>query len=189
MIDPAVTDFTLAAEKSLNTGFSGATRLSADGRFFFVRGTDTQSDATRVTGKLAIVNVADDSFTVVDLPDFSPRSLAFTADGRKLYIASGASGNTDQKASQKSNVVSVFDTTALPALPLVKAIIVGATTAGRSIGILEHDGEATHVFATNRADATVSVIDAQTDTEIDKVQVGGAPTGLLVFPMGGELAH
>ncbi|MDC4228318.1 MAG: hypothetical protein MPW17_22625 (plasmid) [Candidatus Manganitrophus sp.] len=189
VINPSVTDFSLAIEATLDTGFSGATRLSADGRFFFVRGTDTQSDATRVTGKLAIVNVADNSFTVVDLPDFSPSSLAFTADGRKLYIASGASGNTDQKASQKSNVVSVFDTTALPVLPLLKEITVGATTAGRSIGILEHDGEATHVFATNRADGTVSVIDAQTDAEIDKIQVGGTPTSLFVFPMEGALAH
>ncbi|WDT77942.1 MAG: hypothetical protein MPW16_21345 (plasmid) [Candidatus Manganitrophus sp.] len=73
--------------------------------------------------------------------------------------------------------------------PLLKEITVGATTAGRSIGILEHDGEATHVFATNRADGTVSVIDAQTDAEIDKIQVGGTPTSLFVFPMEGALAH
>ncbi|MBI3805418.1 MAG: YncE family protein [Nitrospirae bacterium] len=185
VIDPA----TLAIEATVNIGPASATHITPDARFIVVRGTDTQSDPARITGNLAVINVADNSVTITNLPDVSPGDLAFTSDGAKLYVASAASGNTAQKASQKSNVVQVFDTTALPTLTLIKEIGIGSTTAGRVIGLQEHDGTAEHLFATNRTDGTVSVIDAKTDTAINTVQVGGTPTSLLVFSMEGDLSH
>ena len=185
MINPA----TLAIETSLNVGFAGAGYVTPDGKFVFVRGTDTQSDLTRVTGKLTVINVADNIFTTNDLPDTHIGDLAFTSDGKKLYIPSAATGNAAQKASQRSNVVLVFDVSALPALPPPTEITVGATAAGRTIGLHEHDGKAEHLFATNRLDGTVSVIDVETDSVVDTLQVGGTPTSLLVFAMEGDLSH
>lgn len=184
----------LAIEATVDIGFAGATHITPDGRFVIVRGVDRTSDPTRVTGKITIFDATDPSnnFTTINLPDVNPGALAFTSIGtmKKMYVASAATGNDDQRASQKSNVVQVFDITALPADPtLIKEIGVGSTTGGRSIGIHEHDKEAENVFVTNRADGTVSVIDAQNDTAIDTLQVGGTPTSLLVFSMEGDLSH
>lgn len=180
---------TLAIEATLDIGFAGATHITPDGDFILVRGVDTQSDPAHVVGKLTIINVADHSVTPVDFQDFHIGAIQFTSDGTKVYIASAATGNTAQRANQKSNVVRAFDTTALPTLTQTKEISVGSTTGGRSIGLFEHDGEADHLFVTNRADGTVSVIDAATDTTIDTVQVGGTPTSLLVFSLEGDLSH
>ncbi|TAK02477.1 MAG: hypothetical protein EPO39_13355, partial [Candidatus Manganitrophaceae bacterium] len=185
VIDPT----SLAVEATLDIGFAAATYITPDGRFIFVRGTDTQSDPDHVIGKLTVIDVSNNSAATTDLTDFHPGDLAFTSDGTKLYVASAATGNSAQKANQKSNVVRAFDLTALPVLTQTKEISVGSTTAGRVIGLSEHDGVAEHLFATNRADGTVSVIDAKSDTAIDTIQVGGTPTSLLVFSMEGDLSH
>ena len=179
----------LAIETTLDIGFAGATDITPDGRFIVVRETDTQIDPDRVIGKLTVINGSDNSFTQTDLTDFHPGDLVFTADGTKLYVASAVTGNATQKTNQKSNVVRVFDTTALPALTQTKEISVGSTTGGRVIGLHEHNGVAAHLFVTNRADGTVSVIDAKTDAAVDTVQVGGTPTSLLVFSIEGDLTH
>lgn len=184
VIDPA----TLAVEATLPIGFAGAGYLTSDGRFVFVRGTDT-ADPNHVVGKLTVINVADNSFTTTDLPDIHLGDLAFTSDGTKLYIPSAATGSATQKTNEKSNLVVVFDVSALPALTKTKEITVGATAAGRTIGLHETNGKAEHLFATNRADGTVSVIDAETESVVDTLQVGGTPTSLLVFSMEGDLSH
>lgn len=174
---------TLAIEQTLNIGFAGATHVTPDGRFVIVRGFDVPS----VTGKLTVIDVANPAgFVTHDLININPGAVEFTSNGAKMYVAGSGSA---ARPTQKGNVVLVYDVSALPTLPAPAEITVGSTTAGRSIGILEVGGTATHVFATNRADGTVSVIDAATDTEIDKVQVGGTPTSLLVFPMEGDLSH
>jgi YVTN family beta-propeller protein len=141
---------------------------------------------------LTIIDTADTTFTQftqMDLQDVNIGDMKFTPDGNKLYVAVAFTGSTVQKASQKDNVVLVYDASALPALTLIKEITVGKTAGGRALAIHEHDGEAEHIFVTNRADGTVSVVDAKDDEEMDKVQVGGEPTSILVFPLGGALSH
>jgi YVTN family beta-propeller protein len=178
----AAADPVSAIEATLDIQFADSVYLTPDGRFVIVRGLDT----TAVTGKLTVIDVSNNNPTTVDLPLINAGALAFTSDGKKLYV--GSSGST-QRPTQRGNVVLVYDTSALPALPTPKEITVGSTAAGRSIGLLEHDGEAEFLYVTNRADGTVSVIDAKTDTAIDTLQVGGTPTSLLVFPMEGDLSH
>lgn len=178
VIDPT----TLAVEPPLNIPFAGSPHITPDGRFVFIRG----FDAATVTGKLTVIDVSNNNLTTIDLPNINAGALGFTSDGRKMYLA--GSGST-ARPTQRRDVVLVYDISALPALTQTKEITVGTTTAGRSIGILEHDGAATRVFATNRADGTVSVIDAATDTVADTLQVGGTPTSLFVFPMEGGLSH
>ncbi len=185
VIDP-VTNTIVAI---LDIGFAGATHISPDGEFILVRGTDRNSDPDHVVGKLTIINAADNTFTQMDLQDVNIGDMKFTPDGNKLYVAVALTGTAAQKTNQKDNVVLVYDTSALPALTLIKEITVGKTAAGRSLGIHEHDGEAEHIFVTNRADGTVSVVDAKDDEEMDKVQVGGEPTSILVFSLEGDLSH
>ena len=183
--DPAAPSSAIEQTFDLGAGLAGATYLSPDGRFIIVRG--AQSNASGVTGKLTVIDVTNNSRTTVDLPNVNPADLVFTSDGKTLYIPSA--GSATPAAGQKSNVVLVFDSTALPALTPTAEIAVGATAAGRALGILEHGGAATEVFVTNRADGTVSVIDAGTNAVVDTLQIGGTPTSLLVFPMEENLAH
>lgn len=181
VIGPRIPD--PAISTTLDVGFAGATHITPDGRFVIVRGFDSSS----VTGKLTVIDVANPTgFTTHDLTNINPGTLAFTSDGAKMYVAGSGSA---QRPTQRGNVVLAYDISALPILPAPTEITVGSTTAGRSIGILEEGGEATHLFATNRTDGTVSVIDTSTDTVVDTVQVDGTPTSLLVFSMEGDLSH
>ncbi|WDT73502.1 MAG: hypothetical protein MPW17_23060 (plasmid) [Candidatus Manganitrophus sp.] len=174
---------TFAVGPALNIPFAGAPHITPDGRFVFIRGFDTAT----VTGKLTVIDTANnDSITTHDLVNINAGALEFTSDGTRMYIGSAGSA---ARPTQRGNVVLAYDLSTLPALPSPTEILVGSTTAGRSIDILEHDGQVSHVFATNRADGTVSVIDTTTQTVIDTLQVGGTPTNLLIFPMGGDLSH
>ncbi len=191
VIDPV----TYAIEATLDLqGFTGATHVSPDGEFIVVRGVDRSSDPNHVIGKLTVIDVADNSFVQTDLNDVNIGGLVFSSDGTKIYIPSASTGSAAQKVNLKTNVVLVIDAAALSsAVPIpdasIQEITVGATAAGRSIGLHEHDGKVEHIFVTNRADSTVSVIDAETNTVVDTVTVGGTPTSLLVFSMEGELSH
>jgi YVTN family beta-propeller protein len=203
IIDPVTntivdTDPTDGDIDSLEIGFAGATHISPDGEFILVRGTD-RSNPDHVVGKLSIIDTADNSVTPMDLQDINIGDMKFTPDGHKLYVAVALTGSTAQKAKQKDNVVVVYDASALPDLPLIKEITVGKTAAGRSLSIHEHDGEAEHIFVTNRADGTVSVVDAEMDEVMDTVclgemvngvcEEGGEPTSILAFSLEGELSH
>lgn len=184
IVNPGVSP-AAAIEQTLEIEFAGPIHITPDGRFIFVLGTD-DSDADRVVGKLTIITVADNSITQIDLPNLGLAAIECTADGSKMYIASSANGQT-------SNIVQVFDTLSLPTLTLIKEIAVGSTSEGRSIGLFEHSEEISHLFVTNQADGTVSVIDVKTDTVIDTIHVGESPTSLLIFPIGehqqGGVAH
>lgn len=178
VINPG-SEVAVSVEKTLDVGFAGSMRMTPDGRFIFVWGTD-DSNPEQMIGKLTVINVADDSLWPVDLPGLSPSTFEFTSDGTKVYVASSVGG-------VKRNVIQVFDTIGLPALTAIKEITVGSTAGGRSIGLFEHGGAASHLFVTNSSDGTVSVIDAKTDTLIDTIDIGGTPTGLLVFPIRAEV--
>lgn len=179
IINPA----TLAIETTLDIGFAGATHVTPDGRFVIVRGFDSST----VTGKLTVIDVTNpNGVTTHDLVNINPGAIEFTSDGTKMYVAGSGSAT---RPAQRRDVVLAYDFSGLPTLPAPVEITVGSTTAGRSIGILEQGGQATHVFATNRTEGTVSVIDATSNAVVDTVQVGGTPTSLLVFSLEGDLSH
>jgi YVTN family beta-propeller protein len=191
VIDPV----TLAVEDTLDLlGFTGATHVSPDGRFVVVRGADRSSDPDHVIGKLTVIDTDDNSFVQTDLPDINPGGLLFAPDGTKIYIPSASTGSAAQKLNLKTDVILSIDGSALsgttPIPPgSMNEITVGETTGGRSIGLHEHDGEAEHLFVTNRTGGTVSIVDAETETVVDTVTVGGVPTSLLVFSLEGDISH
>jgi len=75
------------------------------------------------------------------------------------------------KKNAKTDIIQVYDTSALPNMPLLTEIKVGQAQCGsRSADILmQQDGRAPYVFVTNPTDGSVSVIDATSNTVIETV--------------------
>jgi YVTN family beta-propeller protein len=171
---------------AIDIGFVGKAHVSPNGHFLVVVGVDTTSNAAHVTGKLSVVNVADHTFQTADLPDITPDSFEFTPDGDKLYVGTAMSfDNATQAGHLKNDVLLSFNTSALPApLPPWIEIRVGISSEEhRSLAIQEHDGEASHVWVANPDDGTVSVVDVESDTVVDTLEVGGEPTSIAVLVM------
>jgi len=168
---------------AIDIGFSGKGHVSPDGKFLLVQGIDTTSDAAHVIGKLTVVDVSDHSFQTVDLLDISPDSFEFTPDGAKLYVATATSfDNATQAGNIKNDVLLSFDTSVLPSLGAPIEIPVGTSShEHRSLAIQEHDGVAAHAWVPNPDDGTVSVVDVETDTVVDTLDVGGEPSSIAVL--------
>ncbi|HET8760488.1 MAG TPA: hypothetical protein VFN94_05445 [Nitrospiria bacterium] len=186
-ITPALVDVNPATPEvdPINVGYANKSHVSPDGRFLVVKGTDTASNADHVIGKLSVVDVSDHSVHQIDLMDIHPDSFEFSPDGTKLYVTTAtsvASGNTVQPTTIKNNVLLSFNASALPQLPSPIEIPVGvAGHDHRSLAIHEHNGAAEHVWVPNPDDGTVSVVDAESDTVVDTVTVGGEPSSIAVF--------
>ncbi len=201
--DPGATAGNAAAiVATIDIGFSNKLHASPDGRFVVVKGTDKQSDPDHVHGKLAVIDVADNSFIQTNLPDRHPDNFEFTPDGKKLYVATATSGSGNQLTNLKNDVLLAFDASALPNLTLLKEIKVGVGTGGhRSLAMQEHDGKAERLFipgvCTEAVDQNgcklgegiVSVVDAQDDRVEDTVVLGGELSAILVFPLAGDHPH
>jgi YVTN family beta-propeller protein len=168
---------------TLDIGFSGKAHVSPDGNFLAVAGADTASDPDHVIGKLSIVAVDDHTFQTHDLEDISPDDFEFTPDGAKLYVATAtAFANAIQEARIENAVLLSFDTTALPTLGTPVEIPVGVSSEEhRALAIQEHDGVASHVWVPNPDEGTVTVVDAETDTVVETIEVGGEPTSIAVL--------
>ncbi|MCI0530124.1 MAG: hypothetical protein L0Y56_21995, partial [Nitrospira sp.] len=181
VIDP----ITNTIETNIDIGFSGKAHIRPDGEFLIVAGADAEGDLDHVHGKITVINVADNTFNQLDLPDIFPDSFEFAPDGSKLYVATATEGNDTQRDHIKNDLVLSFDTTNLPNLPQPIEIPVGvADGEHRQITIHEHDGEAEHVIVPNPADGTLSIIDSHSDIVVDTVEVGSHPGSVLVFTPG-----
>ncbi len=175
-------------DTTIDLGFVNKAHVNPDGRFLVVKGTDKASDTDHVHGKLSVVDLEDNSVHPIDLLDIHPDSFEFSPDGSKLYVTTAtsvATGNTTQLANLKNNVLLSFDASGLPQLPAPVEIPVGvAGHDHRSLAIHEHNGVAEHVWVPNPDDGTVSVVDAESDTVVDTVTVGGEPSSIAVLAIG-----
>jgi DNA-binding beta-propeller fold protein YncE len=216
--DPGSTAGNAAAiVATIGVGFSNKIHASPDGRFVVVKGTDTKSDPDHVHGKIAVINVADNSFTQTSLPDLHPDNFEFTPNGKKLYVATATSlgkvtdpndatkqiENPQHKANLKNDSLLVFDSSALPSLNLVKEIKVGEAHGGhRSLALQEHDGKAERLFVPGgcteemeqkgrckHEEGIVSVVDVHENRVEDTVVVGGELSSIFVFPLEGDSSH
>ena len=188
---------TAAIDTPVEVGFVNKTHVSPDGRFVVVKGTDTASDPLHVIGRLSVIDVTNNAVTTINLPDLHPDSFEFAPDGNKLYVATATSvgkvddpanptgpkiDNATQKTNLKNNVLLAFDASGLPALSSPIEIPVGkAGHDHRSLAIQEKGGTAAHIWVPNPDDGTVSVVDADSDTVVDTIDVGGEPSSIAVL--------
>ncbi|NJN70267.1 MAG: YncE family protein [Nitrospira sp.] len=170
--------------------------ISPDGKFLFLRATDTATDPDHVLGKLGVIDLTADPLAVTvfpDLQDLAPGSFKFSPDSTKLYLTQSNS-NTGLTAAQVTNLkrdkLVVLDTAALPAAPTVTAEIgLLASPAGHNLDLHVHDGNLKHLWVTNRDDNSVSVINAASNQLVQRVAVGSAPGALLVYESSALAGH
>ena len=189
-IDPT----TLAITKTFDltgTPYTGY-GISADGRFLLLRG-----DTTPPTGtKLGVIDLGTAAtprtdFTIPELAGTSTGSFKFSPDGKRFYILAG-----NAAASTKKDRLFAFDaltlTATTPALTLIKEIqlIPGGDSAGfsaaHSLDVLAQGaGEAKYIVVSNKADNSLSIINA-TDNLIKQTvtNVGPLPGGVIVYAPG-----
>ncbi len=189
-IDPT----TLAITKTFDltgTSYTGY-GISADGRFLLLRGNTTPPTGT----KLGVVDLSTAAtprtdFTIPELDGTSTGSFKFSPDGKRFYILAG-----NAAASTKKDRLFAFDASTLtatpPALALIKEIqlIAGGDSAGfsaaHSLDVLAQGaGEAKYIVVSNKADNSLSIINA-TDNLIKQTvtNVGPLPGGVIIYAPG-----
>jgi len=189
-IDPTTLAITKTFDLTgtLYTGYG----ISADGRFLLLRG-----DTTPPTGtKLGVIDLGTAAtprtdFTIPELDGTSTGSFKFSPDGKRFYILAG-----NAAASTKKDRLFAFDASTLtattPALTLIKEIqlIPGGDSAGfsaaHSLDVLAQGaGEAKYIVVSNKADNSLSIINA-TDSLIKQTvtNVGPLPGGVIVYAPG-----
>ncbi len=148
--------------------------LSPNGRFIIGKGADRKTDPNHVRGRLSVVALASNEVaTTLDLEDFYPSTYRFSAGGNKLYVTSAATGKGQQRENLKTRSVLVYDTSALPALSLIKEIEVGAANCSRRpIALTVQSAGAGFVFIPNPSDGTLSILDSASDEVLDTVVIG-----------------
>lgn len=162
--------------------------ISPDGKFLFLRATDKTTNPDHVLGKLGVIDLTANPLAVTPLPDLqdiAPGSFKFSPDGTKLYLTQ-SNDNTGLTAAQQANLkrdkLVVLNTAALPAAPTVTAEIgLLPSPAGHSLDLHVHDGNLKHLWVTNKDDNSVSVINAASNQLVQRVAVGSAPGGLMVY--------
>lgn len=170
--------------------------ISPDGKFLFLRATDKATDPDHVLGKLGVIDLTANPLAVTtfpDLRDLAPGSFKFSPDGTKLYLTQ-SNDNTGLTAAQQTNLkrdkLAVLNTAALPAAPTVTAEIdLLPSPGGHSLDLHVHDGNLKHIWVTNRDDNSVSVINAASNQLVQRVAVGSAPGGLMVYESSALAGH
>jgi DNA-binding beta-propeller fold protein YncE len=169
--------------------------ISPDGRFLLLRG-----DTTPPTGtKLGVIDLGTagtprTDFTIPQLDGTSTGAFKFSPDGKRFYILAG-----NAAASTKKDRLFAFDASTLtattPALTLLREIglIAGGDTVGfagaHSFDVLaKSSGEAEFIVVSNRADNSVSIINATDNLIKQTVTVGPNPGSVLMYKAGATAA-
>jgi DNA-binding beta-propeller fold protein YncE len=167
--------------------------ISPDGRFLLLRG----ETATPQAAKLGVIDLgtAGNPRTDFTIPEFDGTSTSFlfkfSPDGKRFYILAG-----NAPTSTKKDRLFAFDASTLtatpPALTLIKEIqlIAGGDSVGFSSAhtldvLAQGAGEAKYIVVSNRADNSLSIINA-TDNLIKQTvpNVGSLPGSVIVYAPG-----
>jgi YVTN family beta-propeller protein len=179
---------TMQVVRKVNIAPFTSSGISSDGKFLLLRATDTATDPDHVLGKLGVIDLTANPLAVTtfpDLQDLAPGSFKFSPDGTKLYLTQ-SNDNTGLTAAQQANLkrdkLVVLNTAALPAVPTMTAEIdLLPSPSGHRLDLHVHDGTLKHIWVTNSDDNSVSVINAASNQLVQRVAVGSAPGGLLVY--------
>lgn len=154
--------------------FKGHSNLfaSPDGRYLIGRGADRKSDPDHVVGKLSVFDpTTKRAVAKLDLPDIYISKYYYNPEGSKLYLTTASSGSPQQQRHLKTDVVLIFDITALPRLQLVKELRIGATGA---LAFHQEDDRTRRVFASNSTAGSLVILDGESDALLETVAVGTA---------------
>ena len=168
IIDP------LSAEIEERIPFKGHSNLfaSPDGRYLIGRGADRKSDPEHVIAKLSVFDVvAKKVVASLDLPDIYFSKYYFNPESSKLYLTTAASGSPQQQDKLKTDVVLIFDMSALPRLELMKELKIGTSGA---LAFHAVNGRTQRVFSSHSAVGAVVILDGESDTPLESVSVGTA---------------
>ena len=181
--------------------------VTPDGRFLFLVGEDTASDANKVIGRFGVVQLdatlptdplTVTSFTVPQLDNIRPAQFQFAPDGKRLYLTQSNAFVGLQTAAQAQNYkkdkLLVFDPSTLPAAPtfLAEVSLPAVATDGRHGMDLwntgaQGAGSARGVVVTNAShgiNGSVSLIDAATHRITATIPVGKNPKQVTVYYVG-----
>jgi YVTN family beta-propeller protein len=171
------------------TGFG----ITPDGRFLLLRG-QTKAPDPQAT-KLGVLDLSVNpavrtDFTIPELDGTSPGAFKFSPDGKRFYILAGNAAVTTKKDRLFAFNSSTLTATP-PALTLIREIllIAGGDSVGfagaHSIDVLAQGaGEAKYIAVSNRADNSVSIINATDNLVKQTVPVGTSPGAVLVYSPG-----
>ncbi|MDH4252663.1 MAG: hypothetical protein OEV27_15905, partial [Nitrospira sp.] len=168
--------------------------ISPDGRFLLLRG-----DTTPPTGtKLGVIDLntatgTRTDFTIPQLDGTSTGAFKFSPNGKRFYILAG-----NAPTSTKKDRLFAFDASTLtattPSLTLLRDI--GLIAGGDSVGFAgahsfdvfaqgaQGAGEAQYIVVSNRADNSLSIINATDNLIKQTVTVGTTPGAVLVYRAG-----
>ena len=188
-IDPT----TLAITKTFDlagTPYTGY-GISPDGRFLLLRGDTTPSTGT----KLGVIDLSTAAaprtdFTIPELDGTSTGAFKFSPDGKRFYILAG-----NAAASTKKDRLFAFDSSTLTATPPRLTLLrdIGLIAGGNTVGFAgahnldvfaQGAGEAQYIAVSNRADNSVSIINATDNLIKQTVTVGTTPGTVLVYKAG-----
>ena len=109
--------------------------------------------------------------TQLDLPDIYISKYYYNPEGSKLYLTTAASGSPQQQDKLKTDVVLIFDMSALPRLELMKELKIGTSGA---LAFHAVNGRTQRVFSSHSAVGAVVILDGESDTPLESVSVGTA---------------
>jgi len=138
-----------------------------------------------VQGRLTVVDAVSGTVEgMLDLPDLYPSTYRFTPDGTRLYVTSAATGKGVQRDNLKKNVIQVYDTSALPALRLIREITVGhADCSRRPIAFVEQNGQVQTVLIPNPTDGSLTLLGGADDEVMDTIKISDGPVGEFSFSL------
>jgi len=180
-----------SVETSVAMKVSSNLLLSPDGRFLIGKGADRKSDAEHVIGRLSIMDALSNKVTgTLELPDIYPSVYRFSSDGRKLYVTTAATSKGKQKDNLKLDTLLVFDTSALPAIKLIKEVRVGRADSGRRpIAFIDRGRNGVRVFVPNSSDGTLSILDGADDSVLETVTLGKTDLAEINFSFWAGLSY
>lgn len=146
--------------------------LSPCGKYLIGKGADRKSNATHVLGRLSVIDVeSNEIVSETDIEDFYPSTYRFNPDGNKLYVTSAATGKGEQKDNLKINTLYIYDVSQLPKLQLIKTMEVGNSDCGRRPIAFNLSGSVKRVFIPNPTDASLTILDAETDQIMETIKI------------------
>lgn len=161
-------------EDSIPMPVSSNLLLSRCGGFLIGKGVDRKSNDEHVIGRLCVLDAKQKEITtVVDIADFYPSVYRFNPKGDRLYVTAAFTGKGVQADNLRTDIVQIYDTSALPKLTLIKEVKLEPTTSGRRpIAFLQQDDVAAYVFIPNPTQGSLAILDGSSDEVLSTVKFG-----------------